>query len=377
MRGAARAVALGLLPALAAYGLWRLERDQPLWRHPPLWSVTRPRAAAGPLPRLVLAFHYPWYGTPTGPSGRWRHWNHPRIALPEERILGFHDPRRSEEGDRLDVGATDYPVSGPYDSRDRRGMRTQLQAARTAGLDGFVVSWWGRESEEARAFGDLLGEARGTGVALAPYYETGELWPRGGPGVARDLEHLLDRHGHEPAWLRVNGIPVVFVYAAHRLGPAAWEYVVRRLHASGRRVFLVPDIPGPQWRARRPGWLDRFDALHVYTPVTFLARGQPLGEAYRERAAVARAAGLPFMAAVTPGFDDRAIRTPGTVVPRAEGATYDDTWRAALAVDPAWVLVASWNEWHEGSEIEASREHGERYLEATRRWAEVFRAGRR
>ena len=89
----------------------------------------------------------------------------------------------------------------------------------------------------------------------------------------------------------------------------------------------------------------------------------------------ARAAGRPFMAPVAPGFDDRAIREPGTLVSREGQATYDRTWRAALAVDPAWILVASWNEWHEGSEIEPSREHGTRYLEATRSWAERFRAG--
>ena len=81
------------------------------------------------------------------------------------------------------------------------------------------------------------------------------------------------------------------------------------------------------------------------------------------------------MAPVAPGFDDRAVRQHGTVVPRDGGATYDRTWRAALAADPAWILVASWNEWHESSEIERSREHGTRYLEATRAWADRFRAG--
>jgi hypothetical protein len=190
--GAARLVLLGLLPALLGGGLWQLERDQPLWRRPDLWAVARPRPAAGSLPRLVLAFHYPWYGTPAGPSGRWRHWNHPRLGLPDGRVLGFHDPRREARPGRLDVGATHYPASGPYDSRDPRLIGAELEAARAAGLDGLVVSWWGRESEEARTFGDLLGQARGSGLRLAPYYETGELWPRGGPGVATDLEVLLD-----------------------------------------------------------------------------------------------------------------------------------------------------------------------------------------
>jgi glycoprotein endo-alpha-1,2-mannosidase len=357
---------LGLAPALLGWAVWRLERDQPLWVRPGLWSVARPRPAPAVLPRLALAFHYPWYGTPAGPTGRWRHWNHARLALPGDRVLGFHDPRRESVPGRLDLGATHYPAAGPYDSRDPRVMRAQIAAARVAGLDGFVVSWWGRESDEARTFAAFLALARETGFRLAPYYETGELWARGGSGVAADLEALLERHGGDPAWLAVDGTPVIFLYAAHRLRPRVWEYVLRRLAAGGRQAFLIGD-------AARAGWLERFDALHLYTPVTLLTRGVDLGPAYQRLAAAARAAGRPFMAAVAPGFDDRTIRRPGTLVPRADGATYDATWQAALAVDPAWVLVASWNEWHEGSEIEPSLEHGTRYLETTRRWVEVFR----
>jgi glycoprotein endo-alpha-1,2-mannosidase len=363
----AAALLLGLLPALAGYGLWRVERDHPLWLRPALWRTAPPAPVRTPLPRLVLAFHYPWYGTPAGPTRRWRHWNHARLALPEGRILGFHDPRREAGPGRLDLGATHYPAGGPYDSRDPRLARGQIEAARAAGLDGFVVSWWGRESEETAGFAALLAAARGTGLRLAPYYEAGELWPRGGSGVAADLEALLDRHGSDPGWLRVDAAPVVLVYGAHRVRPPVWEYVRRRLATAGRRVYLIGD-------AASPAWMPHFDALHVYTPVTFLARGRDVAAEYRARADAARAAGLPFMAAVAPGFDDRTIRQPGTVVPRVGGALYDATWRAALAADPAWVLVASWNEWHEGSEIEPSREHGTRYLEATRVWAERFRA---
>jgi glycoprotein endo-alpha-1,2-mannosidase len=381
-------VLLGLLPSVVGAAAYRLDRDRPLWRHPGLWGPTAARAATGSpvaaapvsvppasLRRLVLAFHYPWYGTPEGPARRWRHWNHPRLAMPDSRILGFHDPRRALSPGRLDVGATDYPVEGPYDSADPAVIARQLDAAGRAGLDGLIVSWWGRGSPEAQVFDRLLSAAVTSGLRLAPYYETGELWPRGAEGVAADLLDLLGPRAASPAWLRVDGRPVVFLYAAHRLRPEGWDLVVRRLHAADRRPFLVPDSPGPDWLAQSPGWLTRFDGLHLYSPIPLLSRGADLATALRARAVAARAAGRPFMAPVAPGFDDRTIREPGTLVSRDGGATYDRTWRAALAVDPAWILVASWNEWHEGSEIEPSREHGSRYLEATRAWAERFRAG--
>jgi glycoprotein endo-alpha-1,2-mannosidase len=325
------------------------------------------------LRRLVLAVHYPWYGTPDGPTGRWHHWNHARLEMPEERVVGFHDPRHLAGRGRLDVGATHYPEVGPYDSRDPALIRAQLAQAREAGVDAFAVSWWGRESEEALGLAALFREASAAGLVLAPYYETGGLWPRGAAGVTADLARLLDRHGQEPAWLRVAGIPVVFLYASHRLSPRAWDAVRARLAAEGRRLFLIADAPSPEWLAARPDWLPRFDALHVYTPVVFLARGRDLGATYSALAALARAAERPFIPAVAPGFDDRQVRTPGTVVDRSDGATYDQTWEAALAVDPPWILVSSWNEWHEGSEIEPSVEHGRRYLDVTRAWADRFR----
>jgi hypothetical protein len=372
---ALRAVALGLLPVALAAGLWRLERDRPLWLAPrPAPAPVRPGAA--PFPRVVLAVLYTWYGTPAGPSGRWRHWNHPRLRMPRQRIVGFHDPGRELAPGRLDLGATHYPDGGPYDSADPAHLRRQVAAARAAGLDGFAVSWWGREREDPRVLGAIFREARGEGLVVAPYYETGELWPRGAAGVAADLDALLARHGGEPAWLRVGDAPVVFLYASHRLRPPAWDAVRARLAARDRRVFLVADVPRPDWLETRPGWLGRFDALHVYTPVGFLARRRDLDATYRTLAELARAAGRPFVAAVAPGFDDRRIRDPGTLVERADGATYDATWRAALAARPAAVLVASWNEWHEGSEIEPSREHGARYLARTREWAERFRRSR-
>jgi hypothetical protein len=167
----------------------------------------------------------------------------------------------------------------------------------------------------------------------------------------------------------------VFLYASHRLRPAAWDAVLARLAARGRRLFLVADVPSPEWLSARPDWLRRFDALHVYTPAVFLARGRDLGQVYGTLATLGRAAGRPFVPAVGPGFDDRPVRRPATVVARDGAATYDRTWEAALSVDPRWVLVSTWNEWHEGSEIEPSIEHDRRFLEATRTWGERFRRG--
>ena len=68
---------------------------------------------------------------------------------------------------------------------------------------------------------------------------------------------------------------------------------------------------------------------------------------------------------VYPGYDDRKIRDPGLYTPREDGEYYRRSWEAALASDPDVVLITSWNEWPEATNIEPSVEFGYRYLELT------------
>jgi glycoprotein endo-alpha-1,2-mannosidase len=42
---------------------------------------------------------------------------------------------------------------------------------------------------------------------------------------------------------------------------------------------------------------------------------------------------------------------------RRRGATYDSMWRAAIDAAPDLVTVTSFNEWHEGTQIEPARAH--------------------
>lgn len=47
---------------------------------------------------------------------------------------------------------------------------------------------------------------------------------------------------------------------------------------------------------------------------------------------------------------------------------------AALGTKPAWaVLITSWNEWPEGTEIEPSSTYGDHYLGLTAKFATRFK----
>ncbi|HYA41070.1 MAG TPA: DUF5010 domain-containing protein, partial [Syntrophobacteraceae bacterium] len=78
-----------------------------------------------------------------------------------------------------------------------------------------------------------------------------------------------------------------------------------------------------------------------------------------------------------PGFDDSAaIHRKRVVVPRDNGKLYEDSWRNFLRRPTPIVMVETWNEFHEGTDICESREYGRRYIDLTRKYVSLFKQGK-
>jgi hypothetical protein len=313
--------------------------------------------------KLVLAFHYVWYGTPFGPAGRWRGWP----GGYEER----YKPDLVFDGKRM-VDSPNYPLDGPYDSLDPVTIERQFRELEHAGVDASIVSWWGIDDYSDRVLDALVERAQGTDYRITLYYETPMVKRRQGEDseatrILQDMKYVLDKHAHKDAWLKVDGRPVIVIYVVDTLPLSVWQEAKDGLTGAGYDPFFLGDTFSLEA-------LSVMDGLHTYNPVGRLVRGEDLVATYRRVADGAHGAGKLFAPTVIPGFDDRKIRTPGTLLAREDGGCYNKTWRAALASDPDWVLITSWNEWHEGSEIEPSREDGTTYLWLTRQLVREFKA---
>jgi hypothetical protein len=78
---------------------------------------------------------------------------------------------------------------------------------------------------------------------------------------------------------------------------------------------------------------------------------------------------------VTPGFDDtKLVGRVGRQVARANGQVYDAQWDAAVTSGADWVVVTSWNEWWENTQIEPGVRYGTVFLDRTRAWAAAFKS---
>jgi hypothetical protein len=149
----------------------------------------------------------------------------------------------------------------------------------------------------------------------------------------------------------VDGRPLVWLYSASfakRQDPAAFDYLREEFEKDfGVEPFIV----------KESSWEGRADAAYAW------------GAALSPK--------LVDVAAVGPGYDHAAVpgRAP-LVRDREGGAFYSRSWDLVLSRDPARrpsiAVVETWNEFHEGTEIAPTREHGRKYLELTKRYAALW-----
>lgn len=304
-------------------------------------TTTTPTVVSAPgVDRRVLAFLYPWFG-PGATS----------------------DPQLSV-----------HPMA-PYIAYKPASAQEAARLARTHGIDGFVLSFAGA-SRQGLALRQVLDAAAATGGTATVVIESREA--RTAAVIERWIAEALSQ-ADQPAFLRVDGVPVVFAFASGTIPATAWGEISDHLAAAGHPVKIVGDVT-PSATNRMAGqyryntlmrdatsaWpmsaiADWNRALTLGLRTTALRRGQ--------------APGL-VVATVQPGWDDRPLRgQTNLAVDRAGTTVFEQTWRAAIAADPDMVLITSWNEWYEGTGIAPSREYGTTALDATATWAAAFKSG--
>jgi glycoprotein endo-alpha-1,2-mannosidase len=324
-----------------------------------LHGGTSPKAPCVSVPRRVMAFYYPWYGVPdgTGGSGRTMHWGHIDV-------------------DKKDISAsTNYPMDGAYDSHDPDMIEKHCRWAVGSNIDTFIVSWWGHGSYSDRVMDKILDICERNGMKACIYYETVPR-PRTPQSAADDIIKVLNRYGGHDAYLKAGGRPVVFVYgrALEELGLRGWLEAIEIINSQYEGGFAAIGDAFSYGSARV------FDGVHTYNTAGSL-RVVGLDEArkwasdtYRSWVQMANRAGKISTVTVIPGYDDTKIREPGLAVGRYDGELYHLQWEEAIEADPHWILITSFNEWHEGSEIEPSLQYGRCYLDLTAGYAKRFKA---
>jgi hypothetical protein len=219
------------------------------------------------------------------------------------------------------------PSLGFYSTDESRIVRVHLDAMRYAQLDAAIYSWWGvvgYPHADGR-FWRYLAAARTTPFRWAIYYER-EGYEN--PSVERlraELEYVRNVYATKPAYLKVDGRFVVYVYGNSQDGcntAARW----REANTVGAYVVLKGFDGFRSCDAQPDGWhqYSAATAAHDLSPDAFM---------------------------VSPGFDEPS--EPSVRLMR-DLTRWRESVGAMVASGARWQLVLTFNEWPEGTSVESA-----------------------
>ena len=305
---------------------------------------------------LVGAYYYPWHGE------------------------NFHNGGGYL---RQDLIPPQQPALGEYNDSNKQVIAQHMVWFRQSNIGLLVTSWWGPNKTEDKNTKNVIMEHDDIGnLKIALHYETtGRIKDNSDMSVPRsDIQYMWENYFDHPNYYKINGRPVLFVYVTrvlHRDGVLEEALLTMRSEASkcGHNLYLIGDqifqsAPDPD-DVFVPFWY--FDAVTNYD--VYGSSHRPDGyagkeavdmyyseqEKWREQAFKENCRYIP---PVSPGYNDRSVRLENDHPPLSRRLTAESEegslfWyqlkKALPLVDPLvnnMILVNSFNEWHEDTQIE-------------------------
>jgi glycosyl hydrolase family 99 len=260
---------------------------------------------------------------------------------------------------------TMFQPAQAYNSDDADIIQRHVQEAQSAGIDGFVTAWYGNGDRTDTNLAHLLDIAQKSGFRATIHVETPHFWSA--DDVIAQLKAFYDNRINHPALLRYQGRPVIFFWAVSTYDNATWSYIRSQVDPNHTALWIAD---GDQF-----GVLGG-DAWDGISPYAIAWSGNPAGQlpSWGAKAAAVAPDKL-YIPPVSPGCNDSAARATTCAQDRADGAYYQASWDGAIASNPSWaIIVSTFNEWMEATQIEPSMQYGDEYLQLTRQNIDAYHA---
>ncbi len=331
-------------------------------------------------------------------SGRWDGWNHSN-----QKIKHYPDVLKSN-GQR-DIASVYYPIIGPYDMTDPHLVEYHCQLMKMSDIDGavfdlgFFIEPNTLDKKKAdftyRSIQLYLQYFKAYHLKGAVLFEDKANWIWNDKLKTRedtveaaisDLENWMGVF--MPIQYKIDDKPLLFIYSYNqtvgargksRLSPVelkAWKKTYPRrirpivlaneYHADyygvHDGVFQWPEIIGPPPKNTDYTFFNDLEKEKRLWKINDLSIKEQMEK--REYKWVC--------GTIWPGFNDAGCMSWGSghkVIPRYSGDLYKYHWERVIHTQYPLVLIATWNDWFEGINIEPAKEFGYHYLELTRQWA--------
>ncbi|MEP0367511.1 MAG: T9SS type A sorting domain-containing protein [Cyclobacteriaceae bacterium] len=273
------------------------------------------------------------------------------------------------DGNHWADGTAQEPIVGFYNSQSWSTHLYHILLSSAVGVDGLVVNV--RTDYDEVSLKKVLPSLQRIvdidadfDYKLAVSYDDQDMTLE---SVKSELEVLKsDIIGGTSQYLHLNEEPVIFI----------WNYD-GFLTSEEYREAVTATFPdnSPVLLRNEIDFNTTEDAIDSYYPWVqgFDEKGENWGEGYLDwyyRTLQIREDIEFATAGAWPGFDDRSASWgQNRWIDRKEGETFQQTWdlihkyQTESAIK--WVILETWNDWNEGTEIEPSKEHGFTYVTKT------------
>ncbi|KAI4458764.1 endo-alpha-12-mannosidase [Holotrichia oblita] len=343
----------------------------------------------------IHIFYYAWYANPEI-DGEFRHWNYKYVPAWEQNDhvaspIDLHYPP-------IDIGSNYYPTFGCYSSNDPEIIDLHMKLIRNAGIGVLVISW------RPPNFTDSLYNILQTYFDVAQKYNlkiTIHIEHYQGRNVVNLREHLrifLNRFGNHPSLYRIRKfktkslkkLPLIYIYDSYLIGKDEWKQIfgkegqlsVRNTEIDAVFIGLLADVLHRDHIKQ-----SQFDGFYTYFAANDFTYGSTW-ENWRSLVNFANQNELIFIPSVSPGYIDTRVRPWNTqnIKNRQFGKYYNLSWKSAVELKPPFISITSFNDWHEGTQIEPAspkaqsnfdslhyEPHGPYfYLSLTKEWINIF-----
>ncbi|XP_015117471.1 glycoprotein endo-alpha-1,2-mannosidase-like protein [Diachasma alloeum] len=341
----------------------------------------------------VHVFYYAWYRS-LEYDRVWKHWDHeylPNWKKNDRRVFreGRHRPP-------ADIGASYYPSLGCYSSRNPQVIDLHMRQLRDAGVGVLVVSWTPPNTPDNTdpVMPDLLNAAHRYNLKIAPHIEP---YPGRNPiNLIEHIRYLFSKYSSHPALHRARksrdgpALPVIYIYDSYVFPSSAWwELLSERGNLTLRGTEIDAIYMGLLVDSAHRSHIkkSRFDGFYTYFAVNGFSYGSTWKN-WRELNKFAIQNGLLFVPSLGPGYIDTQVRAWNgeNTRHRKHGQYYSVAWKSAIKSGANVVSITSFNEWHEGTQIEPAKpvsnkdftyldyepEGSDFYLNLTKSWVQQF-----
>jgi hypothetical protein len=257
-----------------------------------------------------------------------------------------------------------------YDVRDAGSLGAQIDQARGAGIDAFIMSYFGPKDGNLthQVFNALLDQAGGRGFRVAASVDLGDPYYHATLDEVKDtLRYLIHDRANHGAYLRYQGRPVIYFWNQGRYSAADWRAVRDEIDPNHATLWIA--------EGTSTALIPTFDGLYLFNTAW---AGNPAATAQRYSNAVRAAGGDFYSPTALPGWDESRIagRTnPTSPRDRAGGQFLRNSWQGAISAGRDVILIVSWNEYFENSHIEPSQLYGSQALDTLRPLIAEWKAG--